>query len=190
MAKYRWQDWTATVEAAYRDLAARSDSIVVAGLSMGGALTLWLAEKFPEIGGIIVINPAVESDDFQAFVEGAAALLAQGEQFMQGVAGDIADPNAKELGYDRVPNVTVKPLVDGLADIKNRLGTIKCPALLLHSPQDHVVPPGSMKLLREKLGGPNEYVELRKSYHVATIDFDKDEINRRSVDFAKKIFAA
>jgi carboxylesterase len=187
MANYRWSDWTATVEAAYRDLAARCDHVIVAGLSMGGALTLWLAAKFPAIAGIVVINPAVETDDFQPLANAAAALLASGEQFMLGVAGDVADPQAKELGYDRLPTATVKPLIDGLSDVKSRLATIKCPALLLHSPQDHVVPPGSMQLLRTKLGGPFEYVELLKSYHVATLDFDKDEINRRAVAFAEKI---
>jgi carboxylesterase len=190
MANYRWSDWTATVDAAYRDLAARTDQIVVAGLSMGGTLTLWLAEKYPAIAGIVVINPAVESDDFQAFVAGATALLANGEQFMQGVAGDTADPNAKELGYDRVPNATIRPLVDGITDVKARLGTITCPALLVHSIQDHVVPPGSMALLQSKLSSPFELVELHRSFHVATIDYDKEEINQRTVVFAERIFKA
>ena len=190
MANYRWNDWAATVDAAYSDLAARTDQVVVAGLSMGGTLTLWLAEKYPAIAGIVVINPAVESEDFQAFVAGASALLASGEQFMQGVAGDIADPNAKELGYERVPNATVKPLVDGITDVKARLGTIKCPALLMHSPEDHVVPPGSMALLQAKLNCPFEMVELHKSFHVATIDYDKEAINQRAVAFAQQIFKA
>jgi carboxylesterase len=183
MAKYRWADWTAAVEAAYVDLSKRTEKIVVAGLSMGGSLTLWLAERHPPIAGIIAINPVVESDDFSAFVEAAAALLAAGEDFMPGVAGDIADPNSKELGYDRIPNVAVKPLIDGVSAVKAKLNAIKCPALVLHSVQDHIVPPGSTNILKERLGGPVEYVALQKGYHVATIDFDRDEINRRAVAF-------
>src|ERR1700709_2358491 len=38
-----WADWSGEAEAAYQRLAARTDAIVVAGLSMGGTLTLWLA---------------------------------------------------------------------------------------------------------------------------------------------------
>jgi carboxylesterase len=187
MAKYRWADWTAAVEAAYQDLAKRTSKIVVAGLSMGGSLTLWLAEQHPEIAGIVVINPVVESDDFGPFVEGAAALLAGGQKFMPGVAGDIADPDSKELGYDRIPNVTIKPLIDGVSAVKRGLNAIKCPALILHSLQDHIVPPGSTNILKERLKGSVEYIALEKSYHVATIDFDRVEINRRAVAFGEAV---
>jgi carboxylesterase len=189
MAKYQWSDWTVAVDEAYQDLAQRTKKIVVAGLSMGGSLTLWLAEKRPEIAGIVVVNPVVEDQDFAAFLEGATALLASGQEFMPGIAGDIADPNSKELGYDRVPNVTVKPLVEGVAKVKAKLSSIKCPALILHSVQDHLVPPGSTNLLKEHLAGSKEYVALNNGYHVATIDLDRDEINERSVKFGQRVTA-
>src|SRR5271154_1300134 len=48
-----WEDWTATVQAAYRELAARCDQVVVAGLSMGGTLAIWLALQQPEIAGLV-----------------------------------------------------------------------------------------------------------------------------------------
>jgi carboxylesterase len=187
MSNYGWSDWTAVVEATYRDLARRVDKMVVAGLSMGGALTLWLAEHHPAIAGIVLINPVVESDDFTPLVEGAAALLASGQAFIPGVAGDIADPDSKELGYDRVPAVTVGPLVKGIAGVKAGLGSVRCQTLLLHSPQDHVVPPGSAQLLKTKLAGRLEYVSLERSFHVATIDYDRDEINRRSLAFGQRV---
>ena len=44
-----WADWTAEAEAAYQRLAARTEQVVVAGLSMGGSLTLWTAA--PASGG-------------------------------------------------------------------------------------------------------------------------------------------
>src|SRR6476660_8331206 len=43
MMTTRWADWTAEVEAAYQRLAARTGHVVVAGLSMGGSLSLWTA---------------------------------------------------------------------------------------------------------------------------------------------------
>lgn len=187
MANYAWRDWTAAVDDAYRALAAKTDGIVVAGLSMGGALTLWLAERYPAIKGIVLINAAAEVDDFSALEEGVRAMLAAGQTFMPGVAGDIADPASKELGYDRVPLAGMVSLIEGLRVLKPRLPEIKMPALLLHSVQDHVVPPGSPKLLRETLGGPVDYVALEKSYHVATIDYDGPLINQRAVAFAERV---
>ena len=69
MARYGWPDWAAAAEAAYTDLAARTDSVVVAGLSMGGTLTLYLAEQHPEIAAIVLVNPVVEPEDFAPLVK-------------------------------------------------------------------------------------------------------------------------
>src|SRR3954447_8334392 len=44
-----WSDWSAAADAAYATLSARCSKVIVAGLSMGGSLTLWLAGQHPEI---------------------------------------------------------------------------------------------------------------------------------------------
>ena len=184
MARYGWSDWAAAAEAAYTDLAARTDSVVVAGLSMGGSLTLYLAEQHPEIAAIVLVNPVVEPDDFAPLVTMARAQLDAGELFIQGVGNDVADPDVTELAYTSMPNAAVLSLVVGLQALKADLVTVGQPALILHSTQDHIVPPSSVKLLAESLPGPYEVVELDRSFHVATIDFDKDLINERAVAFA------
>ena len=67
MLETSWDDWSKAAEAAYDDLAARCDKVVVSGLSMGGTLTLWLAEHHPEIAGIVLVNAAAEppADSFK-----------------------------------------------------------------------------------------------------------------------------
>ena len=184
MARYGWSDWAAAAEAAYADLAARTDSVVVAGLSMGGTLTLYLAEQHPEITAIVLVNPLVEPEDFAPLVNMARAQLDAGELFVQGVGNDVADPDVTELAYTSMPNSAVLSLVVGLQALKADLATVRQPALILHSTQDHIVPPSSVKLLTESLSGPHEVVELDRSFHVATIDYDKDIINERAVAFA------
>jgi carboxylesterase len=39
------------------------------------------------------------------------------------------------------------------------------------------------------VSGPVERVTLERSYHVATIDYDKDLINDRAVAFARRLTA-
>ena len=63
MVPTRWEDWSAAAEAAYQALAARCDRVAVVGLSMGGTLACWLAERHPEIAGIAVVNPLVDPPD-------------------------------------------------------------------------------------------------------------------------------
>jgi esterase/lipase len=45
-----------------------------------------------------------------------------------------------------------------------------------------------MLLARAK--GPVEQVVLERSYHVATLDFDKDEIEARTVEFLTAVLPA
>ncbi|MBV8385669.1 MAG: alpha/beta fold hydrolase [Acidimicrobiia bacterium] len=188
MLETSWDDWSAAAEAAYADLAACVDKVVVGGLSMGGTLTLWLAERHPEIAGIVLVNAAAEppADSFNEMLQG---ILDSGNPTMPAVGNDIAEPGVTEMAYSETPVAPLLSMFDAVAEIAAGLGTIECPVLLMTSPQDHVVPPSSSDLIAERVAGPLERVTLERSYHVATLDYDKDEINRRAVEFAKKVTA-
>ncbi len=184
-----WADWTATVEAAYQDLAGRCDKVVVAGLSMGGTLTVSLAERHPEIAGLVCINAAIDPPA-ESFLEMMRTMLEQGHESMPAVGGDIADPDAEEFGaYDATPLRPLLSFVEQGEDLFPRLGDITCPVLIVTSTNDHVVPPVSSDVLAAKVAGPVERVVLERSFHVATLDYDKDEIERRAVEFARKVTA-
>jgi carboxylesterase len=186
MASYGWPDWTAAVEAAYQRLAGRSETVVVAGLSMGGSLALWLASEHPGLAGIVLVNPVAETDDLAPLADAARGLLEAGEDFMPGVGNDVADPEVTELAYTSVPTRSALSLIDGLTALKERLAGITVPALVLH----HIVPPGSAALLAARLAGPVDVVELEHSFHVATIDLDRDLIATSAVAFAGKVTGA
>src|SRR5436190_16021026 len=55
-----WADWHGEAEAAYQRLIQRANRVVVAGLSMGGTLTLRLGADHPEISGLVCVNPATQ----------------------------------------------------------------------------------------------------------------------------------
>ena len=65
-----------------------------------------------------------------------------------------------------------------------------CPVLVFTSTQDHVVDPKSSELLVTRAKGPVEHVVLERSYHVATLDFDKEEIEARTVEFLSAVLPA
>ena len=54
MIPTRFDDWLGAAEEHYAALAARFDQVVVAGLSMGGALTAWLGSEHPEIAWLVL----------------------------------------------------------------------------------------------------------------------------------------
>ncbi len=46
--------------------------------------------------------------------------------------------------------------------------------LIITSLQDHVVEPVNSDVLADAVTGPVERLRLERSYHVATLDYDKD----------------
>jgi carboxylesterase len=182
-----WSDWSAAAEDAYWSLTARCPGrIVVAGLSMGGTLTAWLGTRHAEIAGLVLINAAIDppAPEFRRMLQD---MLDQGHAVMPGIGSDIADPDSTESSYDGTPIAPLLTLIAADDEILPRLGDISCPVLIMTSPQDHVVPPISSDILAMKVSGPVERVTLERSYHVATLDYDKDLIKERAVDFARKV---
>ncbi len=183
-----WEHWTAAVEAAYRRLAERTGRMVVAGLSMGGSLTLWTASQHPEVRGLVCINPATQSQAPEVLAM-LQQFLAEGTEVIPGIGSDIADPDVRETSYEGTPVRPLLSLMSGLAALEPLYGSLSMPLLLLGSPQDHVVDPAQVDHLAAAYGGPVERVVLERSYHVATLDFDKELICERAVDFARKVTA-
>ena len=151
MLRFGWSDWSASTEDAYQRLAGRADAIVVAGLSMGAALTLWIALRHAEIVGIVCINPATQPwpPDVR---EALDQVLAEGLEVLPAVGSDIADPGAAESSYDDAP---VRPLIsfldEGLTPMAARYGDLGMPLLLFTSRQDHVVEPATVNTSPQRM---------------------------------------
>jgi len=186
MVPTRWDDWSGGAEAAYQSLATRCDKVAVAGLSMGGSLTCWLAERHPEIAGIAVINPIIDPPTAE-FTEGIRSLLEAGTEVIDGIGSDIAKKGVEEAAYPQTPLAAALSLFEGVGTVFLGLGAIGCPALLLSSRQDHVVGPVSGDVLERSIGGPIERVYLERSFHVATLDWDAALVEEKVVGFADRV---
>lgn len=189
MIPTRWADWSGDAEKAYQVLSKRAKKIVVMGLSMGGALTLWMAAQHPEACGIVCINPATQPQP-QEVIDMLQGMIDAGTVTMDGIGSDIADPSAHETAYAGTPLAAMKSfLADGLAPLAPRYPSIKMPMLLYTSVQDHVVQPSDSDAVAATYGGPVERVMLERSYHVATQDYDKDIIFAGAVAFVQRVTA-
>ncbi len=183
-----WKDWSTAAEEAYAALAARSRRVIVAGLSMGGTLAVWLAEHHPEIAGVIAVNPFIEppAESFREMLQG---VLDAGTETMPGIGSDIALEGVEELAYASSPIAPMLSLMEAIDDVAANLGRVRCPVVLLSSRQDHVVPSASGDVLAAGVGGPIERIWLERSYHVATLDQDRDVIEARALELLAELAA-
>lgn len=182
----RWADWSAAAEEAYADLAARSNRVAVVGLSMGGTLACWLAEHHQEPAGLVVVNPFLTPAD-EGLRQLGEELLAAGEPIAPGIGSDIAKPGVTESAYQGTPIEAVLSLAEAAGKVGAGLADVRCPSLLFSSRQDHIVPTASGDLFEATVGGPCERIWLERSYHVATLDYDADEVEERTVAFVTAV---
>ena len=186
LATTTFADWSQAVADVYDELAGRCERVVVAGLSMGAMLGAWLAARRPEIAGLVAINGAFAPAEPSAR-EGLEQLVAQGVARMPGPGNDVADTSQTELAYSEVPPAQYVSLVDALDALQADLPKIHCPSLVITSEQDHVVQPAWSDHFAERVGGPVERMRLVRSFHVATLDYERADLEARAVEFATRV---
>lgn len=188
MIPTRFADWAGAADSAYESLSAKCRQVAVAALSMGGTLACRLAERRPEIKGLVLVNPLVDPPA-DSYREVLRALIASGIEVAPGVGSDIAQEGVEELAYPGTPLTAALSLFEGVDDVAAALGRIRCPVLLFSSRNDHVVPSSSGDVLVAGVSGPIERIWLKRSYHVATLDHDAAEIEAGTVSFMAEVFA-
>jgi carboxylesterase len=179
-----WQQWYAEIRRAHAELAARCDTVFAAGLSMGGTLVTRLAEEVDDLAGLVLVNPSLATERFDAkFARYVGRLVPS----RPGFGSDIKAPHEPTLGYDRTPIRAFASLQRLWRATRADLHRITAPVLMFRSVEDHVVEPLSGRLLQ--LGATSTTVRevlLENSYHVATMDHDAPLIFAGSVDFIRE----
>ncbi len=181
----KYTDWIDDVENALEKLKERADKVFVAGLSMGGTLSLYLAEKHPDIKGVILINNAILFHDPRIpFLP----ILKYIVKSTPAIGSDIKDPSKKEIAYERTPTKGAVEMVKFVSITRDKLSEIVQPTLIFKSRGDHVVPLDNAEYTLNHISSRDKkIIWLENSYHVATMDFDKDLICEESIKFVNRL---
>ena len=170
LARSGWRDWYGSFEAAYLDLAARTGSCFVAGLSMGGAIALLTAARHAT-AGVSVVNPGLTFYDRRVRVIGLLKYFQRTTVPIQ--EEQTTAPHTEDGDYSLTPLSAVHELKKLFGTTARELSGIEVPVQVFKSMTDVVVPPTSLALLQARLGSRlTEVVELASSGHVATLDVD------------------
>ena len=197
LAGTRWTDWFASVAEGADRLHRDVPALAVAGMSLGALLALHLAAARPtEVAALVLCGTPLR-------LSGAGLrwlpLLARIPWIARRWATipkpggpDIADPavRAASRSYRAMPLSAVLELLRFQAVVRGEIGRVTQPALLLHGRHDHSVPLANLELARRSLG--SRLIEshvLERSWHVVTLDYDRDEVARLTADFLGRVEA-
>lgn len=180
-----WTDWYDTVERELERLRRRCSTVFVFGQSMGGTLTLRLAQRHPDIAGLVLVNPSVTT--LRAGT-GLLPVLSRVVPSLRGIPGDIAKPGSVELAYDRLPLRAMAGLRRLWRQVRAELAEVRQPLVLFRSATDHVVEPVNSRIVLDGVSSAERSeIVLPDSYHVATLDHDATTVFAGSVEFIHRI---
>jgi carboxylesterase len=188
MNETTFEDWYAALEAAFKELRARTDAVVVGGLSMGACLAISLAAHHPQdVAGVVVVNPAVASTNKQLL---AVPLLKHVVKGMPAIGNDIKKPGVSEYAYPKTPLKALHSMIRAWKQVREDLPKVTAPLLLFRSADDHVVDPSSARIILGSVSSRDtEERVLAHSYHVATLDNDAPQIFEESAEFIRRVTA-
>jgi carboxylesterase len=186
--KVAWTDWYAEAEAAFDRLRSSCDAVVVAGMSMGGAVALRLAEKREnEVVGIVLVNPFVASMRTELHL---LPVIKHVIPSLRGVVNDIKKPGQDEHGYHRLPLKGLAEVTSMWKDVVPDLDLVTQPLLYFRSNDDHVIDVSSAPTILHGVTSTDvEERTLENSYHVATLDNDAERIFAESAEFIGRVTA-
>ena len=209
-----WRDWYATVEGALESLSKRCDTIIAGGLSMGAVMALHLAaQRRDNVHGLVLYAPTLWHDGwampwsvfwlrFGVLSAIGHRLFARFYRYTEVEPYGIKDPAIRAVvlaamtsgdttraGIQVTPGEAIRQHCDLVDVIKPNLTSISTPALLIQARDDDMASLKNSEYLQRHLRGPVSTVILDDSYHIVTVDRQRDIVIEASAAFATNLAA-
>jgi carboxylesterase len=184
--RYSWQDWYASVEQTYQQLASHCQRVMIGGESTGALIILYLASQHPEISGILCYAPALR------LMLGPVTnlLLAFLAPFVPSVPKPPSTDDNPWQGYGVQPLKGAVQLLRLQKIILPLLPQIHQPILIIQGRLDPTVHPQSPQIIYDQVSSPiKELHWLEHSTHCVILDKERDLAASLTLDFLQRVLS-
>ncbi|MDD0811082.1 alpha/beta fold hydrolase [Curvibacter sp. RS43] len=209
-----FEDWVAAVHRCIADLRRRHPRVVLVGISAGSGLALASAlDPAHPVDGLVLMSTTLRYDGWAIppwhFLLPLALYTPIGrwwryrEQAPYGVKNErIRAWIERELQSRQVSRAGSATLDVGylrehdrlIRHVRQRLAQVRCPQVLaLHAEEDEVASLKNLGLLARGLSSASiclKTVTVRNSYHMISIDNDRQLVVKETVDFVRSLLPA
>ena len=192
MIRSRYTDWIASVESGYHLLRGITDTIFLAGLSMGGVLALLTSASLNVRGVIAMSTPSRLPKDYPVWFLRAASKVMKYNPKRRGEPGSgWFDKTAyqAQVSYPQNPVRSVAELKELILAMNAALPEVTVPVLLMHSKDDTYVLPENMDRIYSGLVNAHDKTKLyiTGSGHVLTRDAAREQVFKSALEFIQRI---
>jgi len=207
-----WHDWYQSVREAADRLRRDVDHLFVTGLSMGALLALKLAADQPDqvdglglygttffydgwtipwIGKLSFMLPLVcglgfgrKRQFYECFPYGI-----KDERIRQRIANSMLGGDSASAGLPGNPWPSLAEFYRLSYRVRRQLADITTPCLIVHARDDDVASLKNVRMVVRGVSGPVETVLLENSYHMITVDQERNLVVERSTQFFREVAA-
>lgn len=190
MIRAHYTDWLLSVEEGYRLLSGAAERVVLAGLSMGGVLSLTMAAQLPVAGVIAMATPYGLPQDWRLdYTEWLSKLQPYLPKSSDPPGTGWFDKQAWEehISYPQNPLRSIGELKKLLEVMRAVLPNVTAPTLLIYSKDDIYLPLGSensMNYIYDHIGAARkEKLLISGSGHVLTRDAQRETVFNAAAEF-------
>lgn len=172
MVETGWRDWVRSALEAAMEVQADGKRLHLAGLSMGGLISLLLAATL-DVASVTTINTPVVVRNRRFHL----SVLYRGSKRIDENEPPVpAPPEMRQYQqqYHSTPVATIAELRDLIRGARMSLGRITCPALVIQSKADETVHPKSAEIIYDNLGSASKgLMWMEDARHAAVLDADR-----------------
>ena len=180
-----WADWVQSAEDGYEALRHRCERVAVVGLSMGGALGLYLAAR-THPAAVIAISTPIKVRPAMAKASRITSRVVPYVPIVATLGPRETAMRRYRSPYRRIPLRSVAEVEALLEAMRRALHRVHAPVLILQGRRDWVIPKDSAGELRRGLTYADaRVVWLPRSGHVATLDRDRRQVGAAITDFLR-----
>lgn len=200
-----WQSWVAQAEQYVWNLQTQYKTVSVVGLSMGATLSMALAER-ESLAGMVLLSTALAYDGWAipwySFLLNFAKWLpfASRYRYAEAEPFGIKNPEMRamvkramqkdhisESGADYLPFKYVSEGRALIKDVKEKVRLIDCPTLFIHAVDDETVHVRNAERAYDQIrSASKEFIYLGDSYHMITVDNERETVNQETIRFLQK----
>lgn len=185
-----WQDWRADATHAYEELRKKCDEVFVGGISLGGSLALHLAQKNPDVAGVILMSTPYKLR-YEKLGYFATRCVMPFRSYKKKYYPKVLGSGicmTQLISYQRYPIASAYEAFFAIKTILHHLTSVTQPAMIIQSQSDHLVARSSMTALAQALGSATIETRLVKgAYHNFIGDTQHHYIFDDIVAFLKKV---
>ena len=191
-ARTTWRDWFQTAQSAFEQLVAEVEGsqVAVVGQSLGALLGLRLAALWPKQ----VAALACLATPLSFLPLSAAAITAYRYTPLRLLNLEVPRAGGVDIretrlrrglpGYDRLPLRAAASFRELQREVEGLLHRVHSPLVVLHGSEDHTAPlDNAEQVLRGVSSAVKQIEVLQQSYHVLSLDVEKDKVARVLIDF-------